>query len=258
MHRRRKLFNNEQVRWRRRRLWRPRNRVQDVLGFVVFLAFAGSRRLRAGAETEAIIVAQQVETAQLMPADVRQDLTVGLVCYARSVTGVQWERMEWGRSGTSSTPGASSSSTRSSPPTRSPRRSNPPTTSGSTRRPIENRQARSDRIHEQAGPHDYPTPLWLVLFFTSAVIFVYTLFFADSGERIVVQGLLMGTVASVIAAMLLLLVFLDNPFHPGLGGLRPVAMEPALDILDQELEASGLNLPALRVVRRRGQPMPTS
>ena len=33
-----------------------------------------------------------------------------------------------------------------------------------------------------------PTQLWIVLFFIAGVIFVYTLFFADRGERAVVQG----------------------------------------------------------------------
>jgi hypothetical protein len=95
-------------------------------------------------------------------------------------------------------------------------------------------QARSDRIHGAVGV--IPTPLWLVLFFISAVIFVFMLFFADSGEPRVVQGLLMGTVVSVIVSMLLLLQFLNNPFHAGIGGLRPVAMERTLKIIDQELQ----------------------
>ena len=84
-----------------------------------------------------------------------------------------------------------------------------------------------------------PTPLWLVLFFTSVMIFLFMLFFADSGERARVQALLMGTVVSVITAMLLLLNSLDNPFHDGIGGLRPVAMERALKIIDQELAIAG-------------------
>jgi hypothetical protein len=80
-----------------------------------------------------------------------------------------------------------------------------------------------------------PSPLWLVLFFISALIFVYMLFFADSGERAVVQALLMGTVVAAVVSMLLLLQFLNNPFHDGIGGLRPVAMERTLKIIDQQL-----------------------
>src|SRR6187397_193078 len=67
-----------------------------LIGFVVFLAFTSYDAARAGAESEAAIVAQQVETAQFFPPAVRQELTAGLVCYARSVAGVQWDRMEAG------------------------------------------------------------------------------------------------------------------------------------------------------------------
>ena len=74
-----------------------------------------------------------------------------------------------------------------------------------------------------------------MLFFSSAVIFVYMLFFADSGERAKVQALLIGSVVAVITSMLLLLSYLDNPFHDHIGGLRPVAMERSLEVIDQEL-----------------------
>ena len=47
----------------------------------------------------------------------------------------------------------------------------------------------------------------------------------------------MGSVASVIAAMLLLIGFLDSPFHKGVGGVRPVAMERTLNIVDEALQA---------------------
>ena len=102
-------------------------------------------------------------------------------------------------------------------------------------------EARSDRIHGAVGV--IPTPLWVVLFFSAGLIFVFMLFFADSGERAVVQALLIGTVVAVITAMLLLLNFLDNPFHEGVGGLRPVAMERTLEIIEQLLEIVGDDAP---------------
>ena len=71
-----------------------------LLGFVVFLAFTSYDTARAGAESEARIVAQQVETAQLLPPTVSGELTTELVCYARSVTGVQWDRMQAARATT--------------------------------------------------------------------------------------------------------------------------------------------------------------
>src|SRR5215813_5629026 len=41
-----------------------------LLGFIVFLAFSSYDQSRTGAETEALTVTQQVETAQLLPRPV--------------------------------------------------------------------------------------------------------------------------------------------------------------------------------------------
>src|SRR5205823_3545185 len=65
-----------------------------LIGFVVFLAFTSYDTARSGAEAEARIVTQQVETAQLFPPDAATTLSGELVCYARSVKGIQWDRME--------------------------------------------------------------------------------------------------------------------------------------------------------------------
>jgi hypothetical protein len=59
------------------------------------------------------------------------------------------------------------------------------------------------------------------------------LFFADSHERWYAQAMLMGSVVAVISTMLLLISFLDNPIREH-GGLKPVAMERTLKILNQE------------------------
>ena len=63
------------------------------------------------------------------------------------------------------------------------------------------------------------------------------LFFADRGERAVVQGMLIGSVVSVITVLLLLLNGLNSPFHEGVGGLKPVAMERSLRKIDDALSA---------------------
>jgi len=50
---------------------------------------------------------------------------------------------------------------------------------------------------------------------------------------------------SVIVVMLLLINFLNSPFHHGIGGVRPVAMERTLSTIDRELLTAGgaLTLP---------------
>jgi hypothetical protein len=203
-----------------------------LLGFVVFLAFTSYDAARSGAEAEALTVEQQAETAQFFRPAIASELSGELVCYARSVAGIQWARMQSGTLGEQVNPWAVELY-------KTLRTVTPETTveieaydtwlSQTSARET----ARHDRVHGAVGV--IPVPLWLVLFFSSAVIFVFMLFFADSGERAIVQALLIGSVVAVITSMLLLLSYLDNPFHDHIGGLRPVAMERALEVIDQEL-----------------------
>ena len=111
-------------------------------------------------------------------------------------------------------------------------------------------QARAERIH--GGEGVIPVPLWIVLLLSAAIIFIFMLFFADSAERAFVQATMMGGVAIVISSTLLLLWFLDHPYHDSVGGLRPVAMERAIRILDQEAAIVGhrFNVPC----NERGTP----
>ena len=210
-----------------------------LLGFIIFLAFSSYDQSRAGAEAEALLVAQQVETAQFFPATVGPQLTGELVCYARSVVNGEWERMEAGTQGDAINPwGVALFRTLEEvePKSASEQSAYDKWLEQTSAR----EEARLDRIHGAVGV--IPTPLWIVLFFISAVIFVFLLFFADSGERAVTQGLLMGAVTAVIVTMLLLLNFLDSPFHTGVGGLRPVAMDRTLRIVDEALGATDRNV----------------
>ena len=203
-----------------------------LLGFVVFLAFSTYDTSRAGADTEAVTIFQQVETAQFFPAEVSGRLTGELVCYGRAVVHEEWPRMEAGTLGDSVNPwGIALFRTIQGVEPRTAREQTAydkwfDQTSA-------REQARLDRVHGAAGV--IPTPLWIVIFFTSVLIFGYMLFFADSAERAKTQAVLMGTVVAVITAMLLLLNFLDNPYHDGVGSLKPVAMERTLRILDDAL-----------------------
>ena len=98
-------------------------------------------------------------------------------------------------------------------------------------------EARLDRVHGADGV--IPTPLWLVLFFIAAIVFVYMLFFADPAEGAVTQAMLMGGVMAVITSLLLLLGTLNRPYHEGVGGVQPVAMNRSLDYIDQALNVLG-------------------
>jgi hypothetical protein len=202
-----------------------------LLGLVVFLAFTSYDQSRSGAETEALLVAQQFETAQFFPAAVRPRLGDELICYARSVVYQEWPRMHSGTQGDLINPWGIAMF-------RTLKSTNPKTVAEQEAydkwldRGSDREAARKDRIHGAAGV--IPGPLWVVLFFISIVIALFMLLFADKGERAFVQAAQIGSVVAVITATLLLIDFLDHPVRAGYGSLRPVAMERTLRMLDRE------------------------
>jgi hypothetical protein len=202
-----------------------------LLGFVVFLAFESYDTSRSGAESEAQIVQEQFETAQLLPAAVQDRFSGELVCYARTVVHREWPRMESGTLTDGYNPW-------SIVMFRTLRTVEPHSASEQAAygkwldQRTDRESARADRAHGAEGV--IPTPLWIVLFLSAGIIGVFMLFFADSGERVIVQATMMGSVAVVITSTLLLLWFLDNPYHAGAGGLRPFAMERTAARLERD------------------------
>jgi amino acid transporter len=210
-----------------------------LLGFIIFLSFTSYDQSRSGAETEATIVLQQVQTAQFLPDGTAANLTGELTCYARSVAGVEWEAMDTGTLGNFINPwGAEMFFTISAVNPRTPTEQ-----SAYDRwmdQTSQREQARIDRVHGAEGI--IPTPLWVVLSVISVVIFVYMLFFADPAEGAVTQSILMGSVTVVITLLLLLLVFFDHPHGDGVGRLKPIAMERTVGLIDTELKMAGLHV----------------
>jgi hypothetical protein len=211
-----------------------------LLGLVVVLAFTSYDESRSGAETEALTLAQQYEVAHLLPPGGGRLLATELVCYGRSVVHQEWPRMRDGTQRDAVNPWSVALF-------RTLRQIEPRTASEQAAyakwldQRLDRETARSSRIHGAVGV--IPTPLWLVLFLTAVLIVGFMLFFADSGERAVVQATLIGTVVAVMASTLLLIRFLDNPYRPGVGSLQPIAMKRTLRILDQERRIVGDSTP---------------
>jgi hypothetical protein len=210
-----------------------------LLGFIVFLAFTSYDQSRVGAETEALVLQQQVETAQFFPDPVAGELTGQLVCYGRAVVNVEWPRAESGAGAAEINPWNVALFRTVEP--FEPQSASEEAAFGKWLDQTSDREAaRVDRIHGAVGV--IPSPLWIVLILLAGVVFVYMLFFADSGERAITQAVLMASVATVVVALLLLIQFLDSPFKSGVGGVKPVAMERALVVIDQALVAVDLRV----------------
>ena len=212
-----------------------------LLGLVVVLAFTSYDESRAGAETEALTLAQQYEVVHLLPHAAGRRLGSELVCYGRSVVHEEWPRMQDGTQTDAANPWGVALF-------RTLRAIEPKTAAQQAAyakyldQRLDREAARSARIHGAVGV--IPGPLWLVLFVIAAMIVGFMLLFADSGERAFVQATLIGTVVAVMVATLLVIGFLNHPYRPGLGSLKPTAMERTLRILDEERRIVGDTTPA--------------
>ena len=170
----------------------------------------------------------------------RFDLSGELVCYARYTVEQEWPQMEMGQGDDSRSPWSVALF-------RTLRGAEPVSASEQSAydhwldRTAEREEGRQDRIHGAEGV--IPQPLWIVLFLAAGLIFVFMLFFADSGERALVQALQIGSVVAVLAASLALVAFLDRPFQPHIAGLQPTAMERTLVVLQEDRAVVGDTTP---------------
>jgi amino acid transporter len=207
-----------------------------LAGFVVFLAFESYDTSRSGAQAEARIVSQQFEIAQFLPGVMRPRLSGELVCYARAVVHREWPRMTAGTLGNAPNPwGVATFRSLGTTEPRTP--SEQAAFSKYLDQRTDREDARADRIHGAEGV--IPGPLWIVVFLSAGAVFLFLLMFADSGERLAVQAVMMGGVVVVLTSLLLVLWFLDNPYHQGAGSLKPVAMQRTIDLLGKEARIAG-------------------
>jgi hypothetical protein len=198
-------------------------------GFVIFLAFTSYDQSRTGAQTEALILLQQYETAQFLPAAARGRLTGGLVCYGRYVVHQEWPRMQDGSAPAVNPWGIELfRAFKSVDPRSNAEQSAYQKWLDQT---SDREEARRDRVHGAEGI--VPTPVWIILFLTAAAVFAYLLFYADSGERAVSQAMMVGSATAVVTVTLLAITALDNPYGSRLGRLQPTAMERTLSTVGE-------------------------
>jgi hypothetical protein len=207
---------------------------------VFFRASPTHHQWRTGAAAAPLLVAQQYETAQFLPQEIRSRLSGELECYARYVVHRSWPELEAGAGRDTLNPWgiALFRTLRTVEPEAA---SEQAAYSKWLDQTSDREEARRDRIHGAANV--IPDTLWIVLLAVAVIILIYMLFFADSSEGPVTQAVLMGSVAAVLTVTLLVINALDNPYHPGVGQLRPAAMERTLVILEEERAVVGDTTP---------------
>ena len=208
-----------------------------LLGFIVFLAFASYDQSRSGAESEAVTVAQQFETAQFFDEHSAGTLGGQLICYGRYAVDHEWPAMRSNSLGDKVNPwGVQMFRTVVAVEPRS--NAEQSAYDKWLDQTSDRESARLDRVHGAEGI--IPWPLWVVLILSAALIFVFVMFFADSGERAVVQAVQVGSVVLIMMTMLLAVRFLDHPYQQGVGGISPTAMNRTLAVLAEQLNGVGI------------------
>ena len=196
-----------------------------VLAFVILAAFQTYNGAKTAAQSEAVAVLDMARAATLFSPAQRDQLHAAFTCYGRAVVAQEWPAMENGHS---------------SPlverwigeyrgvyrrldvrPPREQLAFKELLDQGATRA-----AGRLQRL-DKATP-SVPTPLWLALVFGGCVAVALQLGLADPRERFRVEGLMVGGVASVIAAGLLIVYFLDHPYSGHTGSIEPAAMQESL------------------------------
>ena len=213
-----------------------------LLGFLIFLAFESYDASRTGSRDRGRDRRPAGRDRPAAPAGVSATTSPGeLVCYARWVVNVEWEQMEDGTLDEQLNPWGPAMF-------RDARREwtleTPVEQSGYDQwlEQTSTRQlARQDRIHGAAGV--MPTPLWIALFFISLIVLGFILTFADSGGAGGRAGAVHGRHArhdhrhAAAAA-----TSSTIPSRSGVGGLQPTAMERSLVIMDEALDAVGVDV----------------
>jgi hypothetical protein len=83
--------------------------------------------------------------------------------------------------------------------------------------------------------------LWVGLVLAGCIAVLIQLVMADPREHILVQGAMIGGVAAIVTIGLLLINFLDHPYHSGPGNIQPTEMRLTLTMMHEQ--QPGLRLP---------------
>lgn len=212
-----------------------------LFAFVVFFAFGSYDSSATSAEVEAQVTTQQFETAQLFTEADGGLLSAQLRCYARSVVYQEWPAMERGeRLRQNEWDVDLLMAIEKVRPTSTDEQA-------AFEKWLDLRsdreRARDERLLGEEGV--IPPPLWFVILITGGIVWAFAFLFADSGEGAVVQSILIGSVTAMLVSGLLLIVFLDHPYSPGSGSLRPTAMEQSLEQMESLTKSMSIVMPNL-------------
>jgi hypothetical protein len=207
-----------------------------LLAFIIVDAFQTYSGADAAADSEATKTLEMFRTAALFAAGERDAVRSDLACYGRAVAYSEWPAMRDGESSPLVVPWINRWN-------RAVKRLDlrtPQARQALTQFTIED-DARTDagvaRFRKADTP--VPAPLWFVLVIGAVLAVALQLTMTDPRERLRIHAAMVGAVAAILTAGLLLVAYLDHPYSGRPGSIEPDAMEftlTAMQGIDQHLD----------------------
>jgi hypothetical protein len=205
-----------------------------MLAFVILFSLQSFQHAREGASIEAISVTELSAVASVFPPPANTDLRGDLVCYARAVIHDEWPAMRDGHA--SELVESWIDRLYSDFSVVAPQEARHDAAFAQWFDEVsERRDGRRERLAE-AGP-SLPMPLWFALGIGALATLCYMIAQADNRESRVIQAIPIAFVAAIVAAGLLVVVFLDSPYSDTDGSIKPTEMSRTLDRIDKGVDA---------------------
>jgi hypothetical protein len=205
-----------------------------MLAFVILFSLQSYQRAREGASIEAVAVTELNAVATVFPSPTSDRLHGGLVCYARAVINDEWPAMHDGHS--SELVESWVDRLHDEFAATAPHEARQEAAYNQWFDEIaQRRDGRRERLAE-AAPF-LPLPLWFALGIGAMFTLGYMVAQADRKEGLLIQALPIAFVSGLVAAGLLVVVFLDNPYAGGNGSIKPTEMSRTLERIDHGVQA---------------------
>ena len=210
-----------------------------LLAFVVIQAYTSYNDAKSGAETEAEAVLQMSRTVEAFAPDQLERLEGLLVCYGRAVINDAWPAMQEQEA----SPVVNDWGTRF-------RQEALKTQVNSFVQRASFRQLLTEQDRRIEGRRSrlaeavrvVPTPLWFVLMLGAVLTIGWVILGSSRRGSFLVQAAVVGSVAAMVASVLLLVWFLDHPFAEESGGITPSEMEHTLETIADEEEGQAVEV----------------
>ena len=210
-----------------------------LLAFVVIQAYTSYNDAKSGAETEAEAVLQMSRTVEAFAPDQLERLEGLLVCYGRAVIDDGWPAMQKQEA----SPVVNDWGTRF-------RQEALKTQVNSFVQRASFRQLLTEQDRRIEGRRSrlaeavrvVPTPLWFVLMLGAVLTIGWVILGSSRRGSFLVQAAVVGSVAAMVASVLLLVWFLDHPFAEESGGITPSEMEHTLETIADEEEGQAVEV----------------